>query len=69
MTVVSQRQRQSHRRTDPRHELNLVSVGVLFVTVVTIAVLLIELGRGGVSPLWLLPPAVLGFISIVRLRS
>lgn len=69
MTVVNQRQHRRHQRTDARHDLNLVSVGVLFVMLVTIAVLLIELGRGEVSPLWLLPPAALGFVSIIRLRS
>lgn len=49
--------------------INLDSVALLFVSVVSVALGLIEIVIHGLTPLALLPGLVVGFVSILRLRA
>jgi hypothetical protein len=65
---------QSHphqKRNDRRApgKLNLDSLALLFVCVVSVALALIAVALRGSTPLALLPAVVLGVVAILRLRS
>lgn len=64
----------SHRVSPPSstqhrgHDLDLISLAVLFAACAAIALVLVGVAVRGNSPLWLLPPLVLGAVAILHLR-
>ena len=62
------------RRSQPiqkrnRHHLDYVSLGVLFLATVLITLVLVGVATAGTSPLAIIPPVLLGFWSILKLKN
>lgn len=68
MSMTTQRPK-THRRSARAGRVDLISLAMLFVAVVSIAVMLIGIIDRGSAPWLLIVPTALGFWSILHLRG
>ena len=56
------------RSTTDRESFDLFSAGILFVAIVSIALVLVGVAIDGTSPLFVIPPMILGLWAIASIR-